>query len=100
MGWTRFTVGDLITCGKYMGQHRTSVSPNYIKMVCDKTGKYFSMRLAKFFADDMMRIIKNKQSSKKLVIVYPAIKPPSNQLNKCNGRSKKGANIRRSKAFL
>jgi hypothetical protein len=64
MDWTRFIVDDkdIVPQGAYKGKHRNDVEDWYIESVCSKRSKYFSYNLAKFFADEMMLIIRNKQA--------------------------------------
>jgi len=55
-------MSNKVPYGKYEGKDKSEVPDWYITSVCNKRSKYFSFELAKFFADDMARIIKERQS--------------------------------------
>lgn len=53
---------NIVPHGAYKGKHISDVPDWYIESVSSKRSKYFSMSLAKFFAGEMIKIIRNKQS--------------------------------------
>lgn len=89
----------VVPSGKHAGKMKEEVPQSYINTVCDQNSKYFSLKLSKFFAGSAEGGIVYRFGEQIEVEVLPAIVKPVKELNKCNGRSKKGERIKRYKSL-